>query len=172
MDADQIKTERWELLWAVQRSQRYHSRRSAFYSRWNKATALTGVLGGSAVFASLGQAFPAIVGTLAAGAVIVLSGADLVAGTSEMSRKHNDLRKRFCDIETDIVSVEPTPEKIAHWKATRLAIESDEPPTYVALDILCENELARSYSHLRNAPVHSLPWYKRITAHLLIWADS
>lgn len=173
MDADKIKTERWDVLWAVQRSQRYHSRRSAFYARWNKLTAFAGVVGGSAVFASVGQALPAWVATAGAGAVVILSGADLVAGTSEMARKHNDFRRRFCELEADILGKEiATLEDISEWKARRLAIESDEPPTYVALDILCENELMRTYSHLKEQAPHRLPWYKRATAHFLIWENA
>lgn len=172
MDADKCRTERWQTLWSVQRSQRYHSRRASFYGRWNKATAFTGVVGGSAVFASIGNQMP-LVATFGAAAVVLISGADLVAGTSEMARKHNDLRRRFCELEAEIVAkTEASAKEVASWKSKRLAIESDEPPTYVALDLLCDNELARAYGHLADRPQHQVPWFKRLTAQLLIWENS
>lgn len=172
MDAEKIKTERWELLWATQRSQRYHSRRTSFFGRWNKLTAFTGVIGGSAVFASVGNQMPWLA-TIGAAAVVVISGADLVIGTSEMSRMHNDLRRRFCELEAAIVSTVTTTESdIAKWKAQRIAIESDEPPTHVALNLLCDNELSRSYGHLSGHQEHAVPWYKKLTAHFLIWEDA
>lgn len=169
----EIKNARWDVLWAAQRSQRYHSRRSMFFDRWNKATALVGVVGGSSVVASLGNLFPPHVALFAAAIVTVMSGVDLVAGTAEMARKHNDLRKRFCELESKILS-EPAPSdnSIVKWKAERLAIESDEPPIYVALDVLCYNELARSYGHMQGVPPQKLGWFKTITAQLLPWPNA
>lgn len=97
----------------------------------------------------------------------------MVAGAAEMARKHNDLRRRFCELEAEIVATEVSTEaNVAAWKGQRLAIESDEPPTYVALDILCDNELARSYAHLKEREPHNVQWYKRLTAHLIIWENT
>lgn len=169
----EIKQERWLVLWAAQRSQRYHSRRSTFFDRWNKATALVSVVGGSSVVASLGQLFPPHVGLIAAAFVVLMSGIDLVAGTGEMARRHNDLRRRFCELESEIVSqLAPSEASIAAWQAKRLAIESDEPPTYVALDILCYNELARAYGHMKDVTPQKIPIYKAITAQLLVWPNA
>lgn len=169
----EIKKARWEVLWGAQRSQRYHSRRSMFFDRWNKATAFVGVIGGSSVVASLGKLFPPDVGLFAAAIVTVMSGIDLVAGTAEMARKHNDLRKRFCELESKMLGeLSPSDDSIAKWRAERLAIESDEPPIYVALDLLCYNELARSYGHMQDVPPQKLGWFKTITAQLLPWPNA
>lgn len=171
--ADSLKSEIKALIWAAERSQRYHSRRAAFFNRWNKATALVGVLGGSAVFASLGHLSPAIMGQIAAAIVVCMSGVDLVAGASEMARKHDDLRRRFCELEADIRrKVEPTVDDAARWFGCRLAIEADEPATYVALDLLCENQLRRAYGHHGEhgpRPVHPL---KSATAQLFRWENT
>lgn len=171
---DPLKQSRWELLWAVQKSQRYHSRRSAFFDRWNKATAFAGLLGGTAVVASLGDKAPDWLALAGGVAVAVLSGIDLVVGTSEMARRHNDLRRRFCELES-VMQRQPDADaaKLAEWKAERLSIESDEPPSYVALDILCENELIRASAHLDNTQhLHKLGPLQRATAQILRWDNA
>lgn len=173
MDSPATTNPTWDLLWAVQRSQRYHSRRRAFFERWNKATAFVGVVGGSAVFAALGHYAPPALATVGAAMVVVMSGIDLVAGTANMARRHDDLRRRFCELEADMTrDLQPSAATVAQWRAQRLAIESDEPATYVALDVLCENELARAYRHLQDQPRYPLPWYQRLTAQLLRWENA
>lgn len=174
MTAKDTKDASWDVLWAVQKSQRYHSRRTAFFDRWNKTTALVGILGGSTAFAAVGKYVPETIGTIAAAFVVVMSGVDLVASTGEMARRHNDLRRRFCELEAEIrqcAAVEDT--VVASWQGKRLSIESDEPPTYVALDLLCENELARAYAHLsQSEPRHKVPWYMKRTAHFIRWENA
>lgn len=171
--AEELKTRRWELLWAVQRSHRYHGRRNAFFDRWHKTTLLAGVLGGSAAMASLGKGAPAWLLLAGGGIVAVLSALDLVVGTAEMARKHNDLRRRFCELERVIQKTPAcTEERVAEWTSERLSIESDEPPVYVALDILVENELARTFNHLEGCPPHQLGFIKRHTAHIFRWEDT
>ena len=171
--APEIKQERWKVLWASQRSQRYHSRRSIFYDRWHKATAFVGVVGGSSVIASLGKIVPSWVALTATFIVVCMSGVDLVAGIGEMARKHNDLRRRYCELEADIAhELAPTEASIAAWKVKRLTIESDEPPAYVALDILCYNELARAYGRMADIAPQKLPLFKAITAQLFVWPNA
>jgi hypothetical protein len=169
----ELKKARWNVLWAAQRSQRYHSRRTAFFERWNKTTAFVGIIGGSTVIASLGQYVPGWLASLGAAAIVVMSAIDLVAGTGEMARRHNDLRRRFCELEAEIVSdLAPSEASVAKWQAKRLAIESDEPPTYVALDVQCHNELARAYGPAANMPSHRIPLYKSVTAQIMVWPNT
>lgn len=166
-------TDRWNILWAVQKSQRYHSRRNAFFDRWNKATAFVGVLAGSAVIAALAEQAPKALAVAGGVLVVVMSGIDLVVGTSQMAHRHSDLRRRFCELEADISrELSPGESTIAEWQARRLAIEAEEPPTYVALDLLCENELARAYEHLQDVPRATVPWYKVMTAQFILWPNS
>lgn len=93
-----------------------------------------------------------------------------------MARNHNDLRRRFCEVEADIVACSGTtltPEKIGEWKGRRLLIESDEPPTYVALNVLCDIELRRAYGlDLQTSEENRLPIWKRLSAHFFIWENS
>lgn len=165
--------DRWKLLWGVRRSQRYHARRMGFFDRWHKLTAVAGVLGGSAVFVAMAHHVPGWLAGLGAGLVVLLSSIDLVVGTSEMARRHNDLRRRFCLLEAAIeAKPEPRPADIARWKEERLAIEADEPPVYVALDLLCENELRRATYPPEKADLINVPWYKARAAHWVRWEGS
>lgn len=170
---DELKQQRWEIMWAVQRSQRYHSRRSAFFDRWHKVTLLAGILGGSAAIASIGKDAPTWLILIGGALVATLSAMDLVVGTGEMARKHNDLRRRFCNLE-QLIQRSPVADELvlADWRSERLSIESDEPPAYVALDILVENELARSFTHLKDQPPHELSFIKGHTAHFIRWEDA
>jgi len=164
----------WDLLWGVRRSQRYHARRRVFYQRWHQCTAFVGIMGGSAVIASVGDIVPQWVALVAALGVAALCAADLIAKTADMAHIHNALRGRFMALERHIVNAHHATEKdLATWQAERLAIEAEEPPVHVALDILCENELIRATGgHLAQAPLHSLGWFKRITAHWLMWENA
>lgn len=170
--SDDLKKKRFHVLWAAQRSQRYHARRSYFFNRWNKATALFGVLAGSTVVASVTKAMPEELAGIAAFIVVFFSGVDLVAGTGDMARRHDDLRRRFCHLEAEIArNIQPDEQTIAGWHAQRLQIEADEPPPYVALSLLCENELQLTYDHLKDRPLIEVNWWYRNTAHLFMWEN-
>ncbi|EGO82397.1 hypothetical protein [Xylella fastidiosa] len=175
MDANnaELHTMRWELLWGVQKSQRYHSCRMAFFDRCDKLNSVIGLLSGSAVIASLGQYAPQWMAIAGAVTVTIATSINLVAGTAQMARIHSDLRRRFSQLESDIVKhPHATQEQVSAWTAQRLEIESDEPPIFVALDILCENQVTRSYAHLKDHPSRKLPWFKRVTAQWLTWGNA
>ncbi|WP_244403819.1 hypothetical protein [Xylella fastidiosa] len=94
-------------------------------------------------------------------------------GTAQMASLYNGLRHRFSQLESGIVKhPQARQEQIAAWVKQRLEIESDEPPIFVALDILCENQVTRSYADLKDYPSHKLPWFKRITAQWLMWGNA
>ena len=168
--AEALKDDVWLVTWAAQRSQRYHARRAAFFARWNEATAFAGICAASAVFGSFANVaweWLAVAGALL---MLVMSGVDLVAGAAEMSRKHDDLRRRFCELEADICRTpEPSVADIAAWRAKRLTIEADEPGTYVALDLLCENELRRAHGYEGTQGPREVATWKALTSQLFRW---
>lgn len=171
--ADNLKDAAWRVRWASEKSQRYHARRTAFFSRWNRVTAFAGICAASAVFASLTDAAPAWLASAGALFVLVMSGVDLVIGSAEMARKHDDLRRRFCELEADIHRApEPTAEQVAAWSVRRLAIEADEPPTHVALDLLCDNELRRAHDYRGTQGPRSVHWLKALTAQFFRWYNT
>ena len=160
-------TQRWNTLWSVQRSIRYHARREAFFERWHRLTSGLSLLFATAAVADLLRGAGHWGAVAAALVIAVLSAADLVVGTAQMARTHADLRRRFIDLECSIQLL-PLPDHATAdgWAAERLRIERDEPPIYVALDLLCENEQATATSIERR---YSLTWWQRCTAHWLHW---
>lgn len=162
-------TQRWKTLWRVQTSVRYHERRLMFFERWRRTTAFLSVLLGSAAAADVLRAGGHQLALAASFAVSVLAAFELVIGTGEMARKHDDLRRRFIKLEAKILGEpEPSQETVNAWCSDRLDIESDEPPTYKALDLLCENEQAIATGTKRWVPLSKL---QRATAQWKHWEN-
>ncbi|MDD0928117.1 hypothetical protein LOD59_10885 [Xylella fastidiosa subsp. multiplex] len=109
MDANnaELHTKRWELLWGVQKSQRYHSCRMAFFDRCDKLNSVIGLLSGSAVIASLGQYAPQWMAIAGAVTVTITTSINLVAGTAQMARIHSDLR-RIATYAAAFLNLSPT----------------------------------------------------------------
>ncbi|WP_337245214.1 hypothetical protein [Luteimonas sp. gir] len=160
-----IGKECWNLLWAVERSARYHARRQNFFDRWHKVTAAAGVIFGSTAAVNLLSHGDKALTLTAALVITVLSTVDLVVGTAAMARMHSDLKRRYLLLEGDISCADtPGKEDITRWRQERLRIEADEPPVYVALDLLCENEMARAKGRPQRA---ALGFWDIVTSHWL-----
>ena len=151
-----------KLLFGVRRSIRYHHRRRLFFDRFNKTSTFLSALSGTATLASvLAKAGP--IWTLSfAAAVAVFSVIDLVVGTAQLARLHNDLSKRFIQLEKLIIcSNDPSTETVLKLSAQRLDIESDEPPPLKVLDSICHNELLRAMGYDESYLV-DIKWYQRL----------
>lgn len=175
-DADKLKTEVHELSFYVQRNIRYHMRRGAFFLRWGRFTAFIGIIFGSAAVTSLlAGASPYVTGT-AALLVTAASAVDLVVGTGQRAWLHNDLRKRYLDIEAEVIADEPSTQatKIRDYKSRIRRIEADEPPTLPALEVLARNDVIRALYPKEQADqyVSQLCWFKRTTAQWFDWDTS
>ncbi|HHW4673886.1 hypothetical protein [Xylella fastidiosa] len=119
----ELHTKRWELLWGVQKSQRYHSCRMAFFDRCNTLSSFISLLGASAVIASFGKYTAEWMALAGAVTVTIATSINLVAGTAQMARTHSDLRRRFSQLERDIVKhPDATQEQVSAWTAQRLEI--------------------------------------------------
>lgn len=161
--------QRWDTLWGVQRSVRYHARRQTFFDRWRRLTLGASLLLGSGAAAAVMGQIGHNVALGMAFTVAILSAFDLVVNTAEMARKHAELGRRFIKLEANILADdEPSKETINAWCSERLDIESDEPPTYKALNLLCENEQAIATATNRWV---QLRWWQRMTAHVNHWED-
>lgn len=154
-------TEVDKLLFSVRRSIRYHYRRRLFFDRVHKISTFLAALSGTATFASvLAKAGPGLTLFFAA-AVAVFSVIDLVVGTAQAARLHDDLAKRFINLEKAIItSKEPGADKLADFSARRLDIEADEPPPLKVLDSICHNELLRAMGYNKSYFV-KIKWYQR-----------
>lgn len=162
-------TQRWNTLWSVQRSIRYHARREAFFARWHRVTTALSLLFATAAVTDLLRGAGHWGAIAAAVLIAVLSALDLVVGTADMARTHAALRRRFIDLERALQAT-PGPDAVTAetWVDQRLQIERDEPPIYVALDLLCENEQASATAVDRRYRLNS---WQRMTAHWLRWEN-
>jgi hypothetical protein len=102
------------------------------------------------------------------GAVVTLfSALNLVVGTVRMARLHEDLARKFVDLEKDIVVAGDLSENAYRtFCAKRLEIERDEPPVLRVLDSICHNELLRAMGYDRTHYVE-IAWYQRLLAQFV-----
>lgn len=160
------------LLFGVRRSVRYHMRREAFFEAWHRIiTSACSVIFGSAVIGSLLTDIDNQLALYAAGVVTILAALDLVIGTAQMARLHNDLRRRFLDLEKRLCGAgELDAPQLDALTRERLDIEADEPPVLRALDTICHNDLLRASGYPRESGTYvPLNWYQRCTAQLINW---
>lgn len=155
-----------DLLFGVRRSIRYHARRRMFFDRFRQLTSAFGVILGSATVFTLLNEMDPLYPALAAALVTIFFTIDLVVGTGPAARLHNDLNRRFIDLERQM-ELEEIPidgHALARYKAYRLEIEADEPPVHRVLDMMCHNELLRAMgyekSHFARIRLH-----QRLLAH-------
>lgn len=155
------------LLFGVRRSIRYHNRRRHFFDRIHKFSTFLSALSGTATLASvLAKAGPAWTLSFAL-AVAVFSVIDLVVGTAQAARLHNDLSNRFFGLEKSIISIkDPNNQDIAILQTQRLDIEADEPPPLKVLDSMCHNELLRAMGYDKSEFV-KIKWYQRLFSQLI-----
>ena len=146
--SDEIAIEKHNLLFGVRRSIRYHTARRKFFDRCHKiTTAISLIFGSAAIFTVLSNSGE--IYTIAAAAFVsIVAAIDLVVGNTDKARLHHDLAKRFIGLEKEMVSVrEPTDDDLNLWTATRLGIESEEPPVKRVLDAMMHNELLRAMDY-------------------------
>lgn len=165
MDA-KIEKKYDDLLFGVRRSIRYHNRRRRFFDRFHKFSTFLSAFFGTATIASvLAKAGPTWTIPFAL-AVAVFSVIDLVVGTAQAARLHNDLSKRFFELEKAIISLkDPKAEDIAKLTTQRLDIEADEPPPLKVLDSMCHNELLRAMDYDKSY-FFNIKWYQRLFSQL------
>ena len=166
--SDEIKIEKHNLLFGVRRSIRYHNARRKFFDRCHKiTTAISLVFGSAAIFTVLSNAGELY--TIAAAAFVsVVAAIDLVVGNADKARLHHDLAKRFIALEKEIVSErEPTADDLILWTATRLEIESEEPPVKRVLDVMMHNELLRAMDYDQDSSQYvRIETFQRLFAQL------
>jgi hypothetical protein len=157
-----------DLLFAVRRSIRYHSRRRMFFDRLHTITSAVGVIFGSATILAVLTEAGHPYAVLAAAVVTIFSALDLVIGTDRSARLHQDLARQFINLEKRMLSLaaDPTAQDLKYCTGERLDIESDEPPVLRVLDVLCHNELCRAMGRER-AHMAKVAWYQRLFAQLI-----
>ena len=164
---DNALKERHKLLFGVRRSIRYHHRRTVFFDRLHKISTFLSALAGTATVASVLAKAPSILSITFAAAVAIFSVIDLVFGTAQSARLHNDLARRFIALEKTLISLDsPTEKDITEMTARRLDIETDEPPPLKVLDSMCHNELLRAMGYDKNHYL-KIGWFQRRLAQFV-----
>jgi hypothetical protein len=132
------------LMFGVRRSIRYHLHRRKFFERLGTWTNFLLIISGSTVI-GLASKYGTTdnLSIVVVGAIIaILSSIDLVVGFSNKARDYHDLVKDFSGLEMEMTKCKSiTQESLSEFTNKRLAIEENEPPTLLVLDMHCHNEL-------------------------------
>jgi len=157
----------WDLLFTVRLSIRYHDRRRRFFASLQRITAAVNMMFGSAAVATFAGLLDHSFGIVSAAIIATLSALELVIGYGSAANLHHDLRRRFIELEQQIMA-DATAEKLAQYQRQKLDIEKDEPPVRHALNSLSYNDVARAEYPPAEAPLHLIhvPVWQRMTAQL------
>ena len=145
MSEDTLEEKWHKLLFDVNRSIRYHTRRRAFFEKIDMAANMASVIFGSAAVYGVLEKDYSVLALVAAAFVTVLSGVNLVVSSSRRAREYFDFARRFTELSMKLqCSDEITPELLRTLTAERLRIEAEEPPILRILDVACYIEEARA----------------------------
>lgn len=151
----------WALTFRVDKSMRYHQRRRAFFDRCHRWVMFGVILSGSAAFADLVD--PIYMGLVAA----LLAALDLTLSFGMKARDHQVLYQRFAELNRKLLATpEPAGQDLVALEREMLAVEADEPPVMVALEVSCHNETARARG-AASAEMPVLSRWQRLTMHVL-----
>jgi len=133
-----------ELLFSVRLSIRYHEQRQRFMGNVLNFTLWWGLVMGSASMATVLSTIPAFWTVLPMLALTALSAACLAYGVRARAALHDDLRRRFVALESDLRRRGESAETAQWGELKRLRIEADEPPILRVLACMCHNAESRS----------------------------
>ena len=141
-----------------------------FFERYNLFTnALSVIFGSAAIFAIVKEFQWA--GITAGALVTIASAVNLVVGSTRMARVHEELTKRFIELEKCLILAgEYDEQKCTEFFANRLDIEATEPTALRVLDSICHNELMRAMGYEDDHPeMLVIGPLQRLCAHLFDW---
>ena len=161
--------ELWNLRWSVETSARYHDwRRSRLWAIVQVTRMIT--LGGAVVVlvtalnpALLGTGLVSIIVALASILIAFVSLLDLVLNFSGSAQRHEELYRRFKELQADIERFGFESEKhIAEWEAKAQTIRIDEPPTLWAVYARSWNQTIERHSAERRGFYRKIAWWQQL----------
>jgi len=159
---------REQLLLDVRISVCYHQRRRSFLETFDRSAKAIAVLGGSIGFSKLlGSNDVAI--AIASAAVVLFSTMNLVFAPGQTANRHQDLERRFVDLEKKILAVKAenfTPEDSEKFSNDMLDITAAEPVVLQGLYALCYNQVFRAAGFGKKYHL-DLKWYHYPLAHIV-----
>jgi hypothetical protein len=155
--------EQEELLERCRLSASYHAKRERFLGGMERALQAATAIAATSAFADIAGK-DGDWGKWLALIAAIASILPLVFGFSERARVHGQLKAQFKSILAAMyaVGVEWTQEHLSDFKAQVAKIESGEPPSFAALVIHCQNEIAVG----RRQKVYPLNWWEVCWMHL------
>lgn len=152
-----------DLIFGVRRSIRYHTSRRQFFEAVDALTVgISLVIISSIVYLALTDWFGQEGVACLAALVTILWVLNLAFGIRKKTLLHNDLAKRFVDLEKKMIAVdEPSDEEIRQWTNERLDIEKDEPTKRIILDCIMHNEMVKAYGYPEQYLL-DVKWYQAI----------
>lgn len=161
---DQVDDIRWQLEFGLGRSQRYTSKRKAFYEFLENLSVILSLVGGSAVVSQALINMPQI--QLWGGILVVCASiTSLVFRWSEKARLFDELYRRYNDLEVELIELgkSATEADLKSILGKYVLVERDEPAVLNVLMISCHNEEC-SFRGVHGA-YHRLRWWQRLFAH-------
>jgi len=133
----------YDASFAIHKSRRYHANLRDFYQAAHNYTTAANAFAASGAFIAILGSQPVIAGILAA-TVAFASLLDMIFGYESKARLHHELCARFTRLAADLEKLPETPENLADVRAKRLLVEADEPRQKRLVDLMAQNEEARS----------------------------
>lgn len=157
-----------KLLFAVQRSVRYHRQRERFLDRAHRLGSLLTTFFGSATVAVILSRLPEGWALVSAAVTAFFGAHELVFGTGRGARRHDALARDFIALEQDLLRARPTltAETLIELQTRRLDIEAAEPPVYRVLDASCHDELVTALGRERDQRTNITRW-QRLWRHVI-----
>ncbi len=161
-----------DALFDVRLSIRYHDRRQGFFDAVLKLSMfVTIVFNSSAVGLLLSQVddlwtvLTMLIGT-------VMLAASLAYGVRSKSSLHEDLRRRFIELEQEIRNRPPDADTATWAQIERLAIEADEPSASMATVIaICHNEESKAMGGFDKDDFIKVSTTQKLLRHFINWKE-
>jgi hypothetical protein len=176
MQIKDMSDDQWFLLFDIHRSIRYHDKRKAFFETLHRVTnVITIMFAGNVLWTATHSDAGNDPTWLTCIALFgsIIAAVDLVVGYAAKASTHNDLKRKFCDLEIEIRCKARDELDLSSISKQRLEIERDEPPIYRALDLICYNETVNAFFPKDEAPKNrkQLAAPYRWTMHIIHWHD-
>ncbi|MDR3000362.1 MAG: hypothetical protein LBU89_03770 [Fibromonadaceae bacterium] len=146
--ATEASHEEWQrLLQIVRLSKSYHIKRTAWFDF------LVKLLNALTIFAAMGVVYTVvesskIISIVFGIAIALFSTICLVFNCSDMAKLHTDLKRKFADLEKNMVKcAHQTRQVFNEFEAEKISIDAEEPYGSITLDMICHNELVQSQGY-------------------------
>ena len=141
--ASQEKVARHELLFSVQMSIRYHSKRQGFFEGADQVSNFLLLVFSSAVVAAALKDWPDSTSIVIGIGIAATTSMRIAFRVARRAALHSYFVAEYTNLERELRYMDDEDEIASVWDS-RLIIESEEPPTLINLSKVCHNEVIAS----------------------------